>query len=94
MINPVVLCGNELPLVKSCKHLGNTIVSAVSGDIRSQDVRNKRAAFIDRNNDILQVFYFAYPKTTAVVNKIYNSHLYGSVLWNLSSKEDVKLEKS
>ena len=92
VINPVVLCGNELPWVKSCKHLGNTIVSAVSGDIRSQDVRNKRAAFIDRNNDILQEFYFAHPKTTAEVNKIYNSHFYGSVLWNLSSKEVVKLE--
>ena len=74
--------------------MGNTNISAVGGDIRSQDIRNKRAAFIDRNNDILQEFYFAHPRTTAEVNKIYNSHFYGSVLWNLSSKDVVKLEKS
>ena len=93
-IKPVVLCGNDLPWVTSCKHLGNTIVTAMTGDIRHQDVLNKRAAFIDRNNDLIQEFSFAHPKTTAEVNKIQNSHFYGSVLWNLSSKEVVKLEKS
>ena len=94
VIKPVVLCGNELPWVSSCKHLGNTIVTAMGGDIRHKDVMIKRAAFIDRNNDLLQEFSFAHPRTTAEVNKIQNSHFYGSVLWNLSSKEVVKLEKS
>jgi hypothetical protein len=94
VIKPVVLCGNELPWVKSCKHLGNTIVAAEDGNIRSQDVRNKRAAYIDKNNDILQEFHFAHPRTTAEVNKIHNTHLNGSVLWNLSAKEVVKLEKT
>ena len=49
-VKPVILCGNELPWVTSCKHLGNTIVNtatAVAGDIRSQDVMIKRAAYID-----------------------------------------------
>ena len=41
VINPVVLCCNELPWVKPCKHHGTTIVSAMGGDVRSQDVRNK-----------------------------------------------------
>ena len=96
VVRPVVLCGNELPWVNSCKHLGNTIVSTASaaGDIRCQDIRNKRAAFINKNNEIIQEFHFAHPSTLAEVNKIENSHFYGSVLWNLSSKEVVKLEKS
>ena len=68
VINLMVLCGNELPWIKSCNHLGITIVSVGGGDIRSQDVRNKRAAFINRNNDILQEFHFAHPMTTAEVN--------------------------
>ena len=91
-VKPVVLCGNQLPWVNSCKHLGNTIVTAK--DIRNQDVKNKRAAFIDKNNDIIQELYFAHPRTTAEINRIQNSHFYGSVLWNLSSKEVVSLEKS
>ena len=28
VVRPVVLCGNQLPWVKSCKHLVTTIVSA------------------------------------------------------------------
>ena len=38
VVNPVVLCGNDLPWVQSCKHLGNTIAVACGGDIRGQDV--------------------------------------------------------
>ena len=94
MVIPVVLCGNQLPWVKSCKHLGNTIVTAAGGDIRNQDVKNKRAAYIDKNNDIIQEFNFAHTKTRAEVNRIENSHFYGSVLWNLASKEAVSLTKS
>ena len=94
VVRPVVLCGNQLPWVKSCKHLGNTIVTAPGGDIRNQDIKNKRAAFIDKNNDIIQEFNFAHPKTRAEINRIENSHFYGSVLWNLASKEAISLEKS
>ena len=96
-VKPVVLCGNDLPWVSSCKHLGNIIVNtatAVGGDIRSQDVMVKRAAYIDRNNDLLQEFHFAHPRTVAEVNVVTNSHFYGSVLWKLSSKPVQKLEKS
>jgi hypothetical protein len=96
-VKPVILCENELPWVTSCKHLGNTIVNtatAVAGDIRSQDVMIKRAAYIDKNNDLLQEFHFAHPRTVAEVNMITNSHFYGSVLWNLSSKHVQKLEKT
>ena len=44
-LRPVLLCGNKLPWIASCKHLGNTIVTkelAENGDIRSQDVKIKR----------------------------------------------------
>ena len=68
--------------------------TAVAGDIRSQDVMIKRAAYIDKNNDLLQEFHFAHPRTVAEVNMITNSHFYGSVLWNLSSKNVQKLEKT
>ena len=94
VVKPVLLCGNELPWVTSCKHLGNTIVVAAGGDIRSQDIKNKRAGFIDKNNDLVQEFRFAHPRSTAEVNRIQNSHFYGSVLWNLSSQEVGQLEKS
>ena len=83
IVKPVVLCGNELPWVSSCKHLGNTIViteKAEAGDIRSHDVKHKRACYIDKNNDLIQEFNFAHPRTINEVNKIPNSHFYGSVL--------------
>ena len=76
-VKPVVLCGNALPWVSSCKHLGNTIVntaSADAGDIRSQDVKVKRASFINKNNELIQEFHFANPKTINEVNLIKNSH--------------------
>ena len=96
-IKPVLLCGNELPWVSSCKHLGNTIVNtalAESSDIRSKDINIKRAAFINRNNELLQEFNFAHPKTKMQITQIYNSHFYGSVLWDLSSKLVRKVETS
>jgi hypothetical protein len=97
VVRPVVLCGNDLPWVSSCKHLGNRIVNtetAEADDIRCQDVKSKRASFINKNNELIQEFHFAHPKTRNRVNIIQNSHFYGSVLWNLSSKHVEKLEKS
>ena len=57
-----------------------------------QDVLGKRAAYISKNNELLQEFHFA-PSTLVNVNNIYNTHLYGSTLWNLFSKEVNKIEK-
>ena len=92
VIRPVTLCGNQLPWVESFVHLGNTIVTDM--EIRKQDVKNKRAAFINKTNNILQEFHFAYPKSRAKMIQVYNNHFYGSVLWNLGSKEVNRLEKS
>ena len=96
-IKPVKLCNNDLPWVENCKHLGNIIVSskaADNGDIRSQDVKTKRARFIDKNNEIIQEFYFSHQRTLVELNCIYNSHFYGSCLWNLNSEWVEKFEKS
>ena len=42
----------------------------------------------------MQEFHFAHPSTLVNVNNIYNTHFYGSRLWNLFSKEVNKIEKS
>ena len=57
-------------------------------------IKTKRACFIDKNNDLIQEFFFAHPRSIAEVNMIQNSHFYGSVLWNMNSKFAVKFEKS
>ena len=96
-LRPVLLCGNQLPWTASCKHLGNTIVTkdlAENGDIRSQDVKNKRATFINKTNELIQEFHFAHPRTVACINMLQNSHFYGSVLWKHGSKYVEMLEKS
>ena len=83
VIKAVILCKNNLPWTSSCKHLGNTIVSSEApeaGDIRSFDVKKKRAANIDMNNDLIQELYFTHPNTINEVNKIQSTHFYGSVL--------------
>ena len=96
-IMPVQLCGNDLPWVKNCKHLGNIIVSSEDadyGDIRSQDIKTKRARFIERNNEAIQEFHFSHPRTLVRLNSIYNSHFYGSCLWDLNSDWVLKFEKT
>ena len=47
----------------------------------------KWAACIQRNNEFMQEFCFTHSHTKAFINRVYNSHFYGSVLWNLFGKE-------
>ena len=75
----------ELPWVQSTKHLGNKIMTTSNG--MEQDTLEKRAAYISKNNDLLQEFHLAHPSTLVNVNIIYNTHFYGSTLWNLFSKK-------
>ena len=91
----IIMC--NLPWTSSCKHLGNTIVSSEApeaGDIRSFDVKKKRAANIDMNNDLIQELYFTHPKTINEVNKFQSTHFYGSILWKLGSRPVEKVEKT
>ena len=57
----MILCGNPLPWVTSLKHLGTTVTNKIDGC--QQDMRQKRAKYIDRNCNLTQEFKFAHPET-------------------------------
>ena len=70
------LCGNPLPWVESGKHLGTKIENKVRS-ILGQDMNEKRAQCIQRNNELMQEFAFADCVTKTKINSIYNSHFHG-----------------
>ena len=57
ILKQVELCGNTLPWVTSGKHLGNTVENKING--MKMDLKNKRAAYISKNNKIIQEFHLA-----------------------------------
>ena len=59
-----------------------------------QDVREKRARYINKNNELCQEFYFAHPRTKLEINEIWNYHFSGSVTWDLFSHESVMVENT
>ena len=79
------LCGNELPWVGTSKHLGMRLDN--NGDIFQHDILEKRARYIRGNNQLMQEFAFTDCPTKIFINNVYNSHHYGSVLWDLYSRE-------
>ena len=83
---------NELPWWDHGKHLGNKIDNSKNG--MAQDLLEKRARYIGRNNELCQEFFFAHPKTLFSMNEIYNSHFTGSPLWDLFGSESKQLEKT
>ena len=62
---------NELPWWTYGKHLGNKIDN--SGNGMAQDLKEKRARFIDKNNELCQEFHFAHPGSLFRLNEIYES---------------------
>ena len=60
----------------------------------AKDIKIKRAQYIQKNCEILQEFSFAHPMTILKVYQIFNSHFYGSPLFDLFSRECNMLEKS
>ena len=60
----------------------------------TQDLKVKRAQYIQTNNVIMQEFYYAHPKTKLLLNNIYNTHFTGSVIWNLFSREAKMIENT
>ena len=87
------LSGKDLPWVKSVKHLGSTITNDVNCKMR-QDLMEKRAMYVSRNNELAQEFFFAHPTTKIWINNVYNTSFYSSPLWDIYSKDYSKLEKS
>ena len=71
------LCNNDLPWVDNGKHLGNKVENQING--LRKDIIEKRARYIAKNNEIIQEFHFAHPKTKQELNKIYNSHYTGPI---------------
>ena len=57
------------------------------GKILNQDILEKRAQYIQRNNELMQEFSFASTNTKFFINQIFNTSFYGSVLWDLQCKE-------
>ena len=78
---PISLNGDDLPWVLETKHLGTKVVNIVKG--MKGDMMEKRVIYINKNNELRQEFWFAHPKTIIKANSIFNSSLYGSVLWDL-----------
>lgn len=88
----LMLNDKKLPWVSSVKHLGVTITDELNNT--SQDLLEKRAQYIAKNNELMQEFYYACPATKTKVNNIFNTHFYGAPLWDLFSPAFQNLEKS
>ena len=85
-IRKLMLNGNPLPWVDAGKHLGAKLVSTPCS-ILNEDIKEKRAQYIQRNNELMQEFSFADTATKVKISSIFNSHFTGSVLWDLFGKE-------
>ena len=53
----------------------------------------KRAAYVNRNNELCKEFGFTDPNLKIQINNLVNTSFYGSVLWDLFGAEASKLEK-
>ena len=91
-VGDVELSGVHLPWVEGGLHLGNTLSNRSNG--MRQDIKVKRAKFINKNIDLNQEFSFCHPSTKVKMNLIYNFDFTGSPVWNLFSPEAIMLENS
>ena len=66
-------CGNDLC---SGKHLGNTVENKIDGT--KLDLKQKKANYISKENELLKEFSFAHPETLLKVNQVYNTQFTGS----------------
>ena len=80
---PLVLCGQALPWVERCEHLGHTLTQ---DGTMIQDSKEKRATFIDQTTKTRETFNFAHPLDQIEATEKYCTSMYGSNLWNLSSE--------
>ena len=88
----MVLCNNKLPWVNNIKHLGSVLTNG--SNIMSDGVMLKRAAYVNRNNELCQEFYFTDPNLKIQINNLFKTSFYGSVLWDLFEAEASRLEKT
>ena len=81
---PLVLCNKDLPWVETCEHLGHTLSS--DGTMK-QDIREKRAQFINSAVNIRETFSYAFPEQIVEAVDKYACSFYSSNLWDLNSPE-------
>ena len=62
--------------------------------ILGQDMNEKRAQYIQRNNELMQEFAFVDCVTKTKINSIYNSHSHVSVLWYLFGLDTERIYKT
>ena len=60
------LNNKDLPWVSTVRHLGTTVTN-VDNCSMNQDLTEKRAAYIARNNELNQQYYYAHPETKGMV---------------------------
>ena len=79
---PLKLNNQNLPFVKEALHLGHYLHESCSMD---HDVQVKKAQFINTSVEIRDIFAFAEPTQVLTAVRVYASHYYGSMLWQLDS---------
>ena len=81
---PLILCGKPLPWVETAEHLGHILSS--DGTMK-QDIREKRAQFIDEAVKVRETFSYSHPKQIVDAVDKYCTTFYSSNLPDLHSKE-------
>ena len=59
-----------------------------------QDLLEKRAQYVAKNNELMQEFHYAHRSTKTTLNNVFNTHFYGAPLWDLFSDSFGRLEKT
>ena len=78
----LILCGEALPWVERCVHLGVTLTT--DGQM-AQDVKEKVAHFIDSTTKTRESFRFAHPTEQICAMEKYCCSIYGSNIWRLEN---------
>ena len=90
-VSKIMLNGREVPWRERSLHIGNTLHIDAK---MNQDLKEKRAKFIDRSIELNQKFALYPPDVKLAMAKLYNSHFTGSSLWDFGSDWFSKLAKS
>jgi hypothetical protein len=97
-VKKLELNGDQLPWVEKALHLGNTLTTQISnfplGMDSATDLLQKRATFFQKVHELKQSYGFYDPNMICEIISIFGLSFYGSPLWNLSSEEHQKLNRS
>ena len=80
IIEKVEVAGKRFPWVAHAVHIGNTLHE---DGTMEQDVKVKRATFIEDVHNLQQEFHKCHPEVQAKLMTLYSSSCYGSNAWNL-----------